>query len=292
MKREIKALIAVFVVIALIIAGNFFYLIRIKGDEKFPEEKYLGTVTNKTALIVVAHDDDAIFHSGTILNLTNNGWKVHFLTFYGHWRREDNSLRKQEAATAAALEKLAGYSLIDFSIQKTDTVKEPWMPIPYAKFSEYLKVDSLKILIANEISRIQPSIMFTLDNISGAYGHPEHACVSQCVINVCNEMKNDSSFSVNKIYQSVYSRQLSENLMSEMPVYKAAKKVYHVDGMPTPDVEVNIYDHAATKMKIWQAYESQERNIKKVAPFYKWYPAWIYFWIFDKEYFKVIDVKE
>lgn len=57
-------------------------LSQLLGNETFAEDEFLGSVRNKTALVVVAHDDDAIGCAGTISNLTKEGWKVHFLTFY------------------------------------------------------------------------------------------------------------------------------------------------------------------------------------------------------------------
>jgi len=291
MKKSRKILLFILIVALLIIAGNIYYLSTFKGNEKYPADTYLGTESNKTALIIVAHDDDAISCAGTVTQLEKKGWKIHYMTFYGNWKKEDNPLRKKEVTAAAKIQKIASIDLVDFSMQKSDTVKEPWMPIPYSKFPEYLKIDSLKIFIANAIEKYKPSVLFTLDNITGAYGHPQHACVSQCIIDVCNEQKALPSFTVNKIYQAVYTRTMNEKIMSKYPVYIAAKKVYQVDGMPPPDVEINIYGNAKEKKEVMNVYESQKGNLKKFWPYYNWYPYWIYFKIFDKEYFRVITVK-
>ncbi len=291
MKKAKRFLITIIIVIIAIVAGHIYYLTTFKGNEIFPNDTFLDKVTNKKALIIVAHDDDAIGCSGTVAELTKKGWEIRFMTFYNNfWRVEDNPIRKKEVAKVVSIQKLAGADLIDFTIEKTDTVKQPWMPIPYSKFPDYFKIDSLKILIGNAIDKYNPSIIFTLDNITGAYGHPAHVCVSKCVIDVCNEKKKNSDFSVKKIYQSVYTRTSSEKIMGKMDVYISAKKVYQCEGMPIPDVEINISGSAKEKMETLLAYESQKRNLKKYVPYYNWYPYWIYFNVFDKEYFKIITI--
>lgn len=285
MKKIIKTTL---ILIVVSIAGHLFWLKSLNGDESFPEDVFLESVSNKTALIIVAHDDDAMGCAGTIAQLTQKGWQVHFITFYGNWRQEDNVTRKAEVKKVAEIQQLKSVSLIDFNIQKSDTIQQPWMPIPYENFDQYFKIDSLKLLIAEAIQKHKPSVIFTLDNIIGGYGHPEHVCVSQCIIDVCKE--NKGNFSVQKIYQAVFSRTLNENILKNNPAFVAAKKIYKAQGSPIPTVEIDITENATSKKDCMMAYESQRRNLKKVWPYFNVYPAWIYFRIFPKEYFYVIEV--
>lgn len=285
MKKIIKT---VSILIVFAIVGHIFWLKSLNGNETFPADDFLATASNKTALIIVAHDDDAIGCAGTISQLTKKGWQIHFLTFYGNWRKEDNIIRKAEVNQVAEIQQLKSVSLVDFNIQKSDTVQQPWMPIPYKNFNEFFKIDSLKLLITAAIQQHQPSVIFTLDNVIGGYGHPEHVCVSQSIIDVCKE--NKSEFSVQKIYQAVFSRTLNENILKNNPAFIAAKKVYNTSGSPIPTVEIDIIESAADKKDCMMAYESQKRNLKKVWPYFDKYPAWIYFRIFPKEYFYVIEV--
>jgi LmbE family N-acetylglucosaminyl deacetylase len=241
--------------------------------------------------VIVAHDDDAIGCAGTISELAKNGWQVHFLTFYGHWREEDNPIRKMEVEQVAKIQNLASTTLLDFSLQKSDSVKEPWRPIPYERFSDYMYVDSLKTIIASAIERHNPVVIFTLDNVIGGYGHPEHVCVSQAVLDVCLEGAKSGPYPVKRVYQAVFPKTLNENVLSDNPAFIAAKKVYQVEGSPAPTVEIEIYKSALDKKQVMLAYESQKRNIKKIWPFYDVYPHWVYFKIFDKEYFRDIEIK-
>jgi LmbE family N-acetylglucosaminyl deacetylase len=287
MKKALKTVVVIIVIGIIALVGHLFWLSNLNGDEKYPEDTFLNNVSNKTALIIVAHDDDAIGCAGTISELTKKGWQIHFLAFYGNWRKEDNPMRKIEVEHVAAIQNLASTHLLDFSLQRSDTVKEPWRPIPYVEFSNYMYVDSLKEMIASTISKYNPSVLFTLDNVIGGYGHPEHVCVSQSAIDVTRENKT----SVERIYQAVFPRTLNENVLKDNPAFIAAKTVYKAEGSPIPTVEVDIVNSSAEKKDVMVAYESQKRNLKKIWPYYDFYPHSVYFRIFDKEYFHVIEVK-
>lgn len=293
MKKGKIVLITIITILLVTVAGHIYYLTTFKGNELFANDTFLDKVENKTALIIVAHDDDAIGCSGTVSELTKKGWKISFVAFYNNfWRVEDNPIRKAEVAKIVRIQKLTDTQLINFNIAKSDTVKQPWMPIPYPLFHDYYNIDSLKFFIKTSIDKYKPSVIFSLDNITGLYGNPEHICVSQSIIDVCNEMKLYADFSVRKIYQSVYTRTQAEKIIGNLGTYLSAKKVYNCDGMPMPDVEVNISNSAKEKMETLLAYESQKRNLKKYVPYYNWYPYWIYFNIFNKEYFRTISINK
>lgn len=292
MNRTVKLLLlSIPIVLIIIIFGHLYWLKSLNGNGQFSADTFLDSVTNKTALIVVAHDDDAIGCAGTISELTKKGWKVHFLTFYGHWRKQDNPIRKKEVERVAEIQRLSTTTLLDFSLQRSDTVREPWLPIPYAQFPEYMDVDSLRRIIAFNIQKYKPSVLFTLDNVIGGYGHPEHVCVSQTALSICEEKMNVDDFSVLRIYQAVFPRTLNENVLRNNPAFIAAKQVYKADGSPDPTVEISIYNSSREKKQVMLAYKSQERNLVKIWPYYNVYPHWLYFWIFDKEYFRTIVIK-
>ncbi len=162
--------------------------------------------------------------------------------------------------------------------------------MPYSKFPENYKMDSLTGYIAGYIEKYRPSVIFTLDNLVGGYGNPDHVVVSQLVLAYCRLHKNDPGFSVKRIYHPVFPPSLAERVLGKLPVYIEAKKVYQCDGMPLPDVQVNIYSYAAQKKEAMQAYTTEQNSLKQIWPFYNWYPSWIYFKIFDRDFFKITEV--
>ncbi len=147
-------------------------------------------------------------------------------------------------------------------------------------------------MIAETIDKYRPSVLFTLDNVIGGYGHPEHVCVSQSALDVSEEQKMNADFPVEKIYQAVFPKTLNENTLKDNPAFIAAKTVYQAEGSPSPTVEIDIYPASKEKKKVMLAYASQQRILKKIWPYYEVYPHWLYFKIFDKEFFNVIAIKQ
>jgi len=89
----------------------------------------------------------------------------------------------------------------------------------------------------------------------------------------------------------VYPPSMNENITTDYPVYREAKKMYANNPLPIPTVEINISCVGGQKMAAMRDFESQKRNLKKFWPSYYMYPGALYFRIFDKEYFRVIAVE-
>lgn len=292
MKKIIKIGVILIFTIIIVIVAHFFHLHSLRPSENFQEDTFLKSVTKKTALIIVAHDDDATLFSGTTSLLAANDWNISFECFYTNlYKPEINPIRKQEMINIKEIEGFKNLELIDFTVRRClDTIKTPWLPIPYDEFSENFKIDSLSMFILQAIEKYQPTVIFTLDDLIGFYGHPEHVIVGQTVVNICREYKDSLNFPVKKIYQSVWPRSQAEKIMKNIPTYHKGKNIYKCEGMPTPDVEIDISSFGSTKKKVLKAHTSQHRSIKRYFKYYHFYPAWIYFKIFNKEFFKVVSV--
>lgn len=293
MKRLFKIMIAFIAIGIIAVVANIFYLFTLAKSEEYPDDTYLTSENNKTALIVVAHDDDACMFAGTISKLVALGWEINFLSFYSsHWRPEEISVRKSEMKNVARIEGFKSFKLIDLELRNSlETIKEPWMPIPYNKFSENFKIDSLRTFILTSINEFDPGVIFILDNIIGLYGHPEHVLVGKVVEEICQSYKDSMGFPVKKIYMSVLPPSQANKIVGKTGAYSEGKRVYHCNGMPLPDVQIDISSFGGKKKDIILAEPSQHRNFKKFIPYYHYYPGWLYYNIFNKEYFKILDVK-
>jgi LmbE family N-acetylglucosaminyl deacetylase len=275
--------------IPLTLFGHLFYLHSMKPEETYPVDSYLAHENEKKALIIVAHDDDAISCAGTVSRLVKEGWTIDYITFYGRWHGEINSIRKEELAKACNIQGIKSVKAIDFPLQRTDTVKMPWMPIPYSKFNDYFQMDSIAQIVKSAIIKSKPTVIFSSDNVIGGYGHPEHIAVSQAVLTSCRELKKEGNLTVKKIYQSVFTPTQAENTIGDMAPFISGKKVYQCDGMPLPSIQIDISSSIAQKKSVMNAYVTQKGPIKKVWPYFNWYPGWIYFNIFKYEYFHVVE---
>ena len=171
MKRLIK-IVSIIVIAAIIgIVAQISYLYSLSPSENFTKDTFLESATNKTALIIVAHDDDATIFSGTRSMLADKGWDVSFMCFFTEfWKPEINPIRKQEMKNIKEIQGLKDLELIDFTIRRRlDTIEKPWLPIPYDKFSENFEIDSFKasrfvlpLLEANSTSTIPNVKMINL----------------------------------------------------------------------------------------------------------------------------------
>jgi LmbE family N-acetylglucosaminyl deacetylase len=282
----------------LVVGGHLYYLSTLAATEQYPEDTYFDSETNKVALIIVAHDDDAITNAGTITMLTRKGWKIREMCFFqqgGLYFKKDsarNPIRKRSLQQVSVIQGLQGVDPIDFNFRKDMMTPASYMPMPYDAFPSNYEIDSLEGYISGYIEKYQPSVIFTLDNVIGGYGHPDHVLMSQLVLGYCRTHKNDSNFYVKKIYQSVFTPSLSESIMADNNTYIEAKKVYQCNGMPAPDVQINFYEYASEKKEAMAAYTTEQNSLRKIWPFYNWYPASIYFKIFDRDFFRVVEVSK
>lgn len=296
MKKIAKKILTLLLLAVIAIAGHLIYLNSLAPKESYPADSYLLQEDNKRALIIMAHDDDAVGSSGTMSMLCEKGWSIREMCFFqqgGLYARKDsikNPQRRIALQKVARIQGLAGIDPIDFNFRNDMNTEAAYMPMPYNMFTQNYKTDSLTHIIGRYIREHKPSVLFTLDDKIGGYGNPDHVLMSQLVLNYCRQHKNDSGFTVKKIYQAVFPPSLAEGVLGKMPVYNEAKKIYQCTGMPLPTVEISISSYASQKKTCMQAYTTEQNSIKKIWPYYNWYPSWIYFRIFDRDFFRVLDV--
>lgn len=296
MKKIAKKILILLMLILAAIAGHLIYLNNLAPEENYPQDTYLLQENNKKALIIMAHDDDAVGSAGTVSMLCENGWSIREMCFFqqgGLYARKDsikNPQRKAALQKVAHIQGLAGVDPVDFNFRNDMNTEAAYMPMSYNMFAVNYKTDSLTKIIGKYIDEHKPAVIFTLDDKIGGYGNPDHVVMSQLVLNYCRQHKNDPEFTVKKIYQAVFPPSLAENVLGKMPVYNEAKKVYQCSGMPLPTVKINISSYAQQKKACMQTYTTEQNSIKKIWPYYNWYPSWVYFRIFDRDFFRVLDV--
>lgn len=261
------------------------------ATEIYPVDNYLDTVSNKRALIIVAHDDDDCMMSGTIAKLTANGWTIKQLSFEAHNMLGDN--RNPAHIICESSEKILEDGLYR---PGEDTVKYPYMPISYNDIKKQFLYDKVSEVLIKRINEFNPSVIFTLDNIKGGYGHPDHIFLSQLVLDLFNEDKINSQF----IYQSVLTNhtetEIDKYMIPKMEEWgypqasPAANELYGIDGMPEPDVQIYITDQAEIKMAYLRAYpENVRKNFRKFLIYYEDFDAETFFSVWDREFFRVIE---
>ena len=263
------------------------------ASEKYPEDSYLDSTSNKRALVILAHDDDDCAMAGTIAKLKATGWQVKQLSLVKHKPGEGinghpaniicdgNELILEDGNYRAGL----------------DTMTYPYVPITRSAMETQFLRKKITDALLNKINSFQPDVIFSLDNEMGGYGHPEHIFISQLVLDLFNE----KAIKAHRIYQSVFTNHMEKEIVdtwlynkmknSGYPNASAlAKQMYNIDGMPEPITQVTIRSYEEMKMNYLLAYEEDVRkNLRKFIPYFEKFDAKTYFSVFDREFFRVIQ---
>jgi LmbE family N-acetylglucosaminyl deacetylase len=293
MKKIIIFISAAMLILLVLLFAHIIYIDRFIPSEEYPEDVYLSSIQVKRALVITAHDDDICAMSGTISKLSKAGWQIKQLCFdTGDDARSDAHLK----ASKYIMEEASFIDLKNLSYRSiNDSMQYSWMPLPKEIFPDIYQKELIKKELIKSINDFKPSVIFSLDDQIGGYGHPDHVFISDLVLEICREDKR----SVLKIYQSVFPDSYEEalfpalkNRASKYPSpYFTAKEMYNIDGMPEPIVQIDIYGNSLEKKLYLSSYlENEKRNIRKFLPYFEYYPHWFYFWLFDKEYFRVIEL--
>lgn len=179
-----------------------------------------------------------------------------------------------------------------------DKPKTQYYAIPTEEFDDVFNVKIIEAELIRCINEFNPTVIFSLDNEMGGYGHAEHVLISQLIV----DLAKDKSISPSYIYQNVYTKHMETTIMKRHSdrmkswgfagdEWEYAKKTYKTNGMPEPDVQVVITNEAKLKMDYLMSYNERERKtIGFFMPqFYK-FKAEEYFKIFDREFFRIIEV--
>ena len=262
------------------------------ATENYPDDVSLDTIINKRALVIVAHDDDDCAMSGTIAKLTANGWTIEQLSLKTHILPETG--KNPAGIICQGNRRLLqdGYYRIGL-----DTIQSPYLPIPNEKISEQFLTEKVAGAIIQNVNAFIPAVIFTLDVVKGGYGHPEHIFISRLV----KELFESGIIKTQRLYQSVYTDHMEREIVDKWlgerlkkwghpSASDMANKMYGINGMPEPTVQIKISDVAEIKMKYLRSYgEDVRKNLRKFIPYFEDFDARSYFNIFDKEYFRVIE---
>jgi len=264
---------------------------KFRATESFPEDSFLDTTTNKRALVVVAHDDDDCAMAGTLARLKSKGWQIQQCSFTKH-------IDPKTGKHPADIISNGNRAILTDGLYRLglDTMKSPYLPIAREEFRNQFLYEKVDSALVNMIREFNPSVIFTLDDIKGGYGHPEHIFISELVKKQFEECR----IAVQRIYQSVYTDHMEKTIVDTWlkkrlekwgypNASELANQMYSIDGMPPATTQVSILEQAETKMKYLLSYpEEVRKNLRKFIPYYEDFDAKTYFGVFDKEYFRVI----
>lgn len=266
--------------------------------ETYPADTILNSlVENKRALVITAHDDDMCMMAGTVSKLNRAGWKIFSLVFSDS---DEERNKAHQRATAQILDSVIFIDLKGEAIRyDLDSGVLAYEAIPKSKFATIFNYEGVTKELTKIVNEFSPSVLFTLDNEIGGYGHPGHVFISQLAL----DLSTKGIINPKYIYQNVMTDHMEKTIIDERHSrrmkswgfkgdgFLKARRIYKVNGMPKPDVEVNIFSEAEEKMNYLRSYNERERKtIGFFIPAFEQYEALEYFAIFDREFFRVIKI--
>lgn len=229
-------------------------------------------------LVIMPHADDETIAGGLIALLKDRGSTIHLLTLCEH-----NATRVKELNCAALKLGIEKVEIAGFINNTWDNIMQNNIAFWYDQ------KDSIKKVITRKIYSFNPQILITYDSEIGGYGHPEHRISAEVTERIFNENRNNSNFTPKKIFQITLSEKLELFLVSKSPGYELSRKLTGSNGLPKPDVSVNIKNYWKVKNEAAQCYQSQLNILKRFYIVYDEKNKDQHINAFSKEYYRVIE---
>ena len=132
--------------------------------------------------------------------------------------------------------------------------------------------------VRKETESFRPTYVFTFDENIGMYGHTDHVTAGRAAVAIAKDCE-----SVRGVFQMTLP---SGMLNLAMKVSKTFRERYDPShGLPGPNVACNIYRYSKYRLAVTKAHKTQTAVMRELQPYFDRIPRWIYYAIFDREYF-------
>ena len=248
------------------------------NDDAVPRARdLLPAAAPRRVMAVWAHPDDEVTSAGTLTALARSGAQVTlvYLTHgeaahhTGYTREELWRLRPQEAQAAG---RVIGARAVVLDYGDGRLASTPAGPVEA----------DLRRLIAAE----RPSVVVSFDERVGFYGHPDHAQTGRWVAEVVRAGRAaDPGFPVRRLYQATLPAGVIALARRHIAAFRDHYPAPPAPGLPAPAVAVPIAGEGGAKRAVLDAHRTQVKVIDDVQPFGRTLPPWLYYRLFDREYF-------
>jgi LmbE family N-acetylglucosaminyl deacetylase len=273
----LAALVGLMVLIAV---GGFVFLRHAVNDASVPTVSSTAALfapgAPRTVLAVWAHPDDEITAAGTLARMAAEGAKV-TLVYFTHGEAAhhtgftvDQLHRMRPLEAKAAGDALHAHVVVlDYGDGK----------LPQADGAR-ARAD-----IAALIATLRPSTVISFDERVGYYGHPDHAQVGRWTAEVVRAGMATPGYPVKRLYQATLPSPVIKLAREHIAAFRDHYPSDPAKGLPAPTVAAPIASQAYAKRAVLDAHKSQVKVIDDVQPFGRKLPPWLYYRLFDREYF-------
>lgn len=265
-----KLLIAVCTILILFIClvyiGN-----RYVNDQTIPIIE-LATAKDRV-LFVFAHPDDEITVAGTLAALNANDVATG-LVYLTHGEKgptgglvSQHQLGVERAREAHTVKTVLGIDYLKIMDFPDSNIKG-------------VEPDSIKQSLLKCFNEFKPTIAIGFDKTVGLYGHEDHRLAGLYVHQILRQLN---------YVQQYYMVTLPDPLINlALKISDAFKNNYPKEkgqGLPLANVAVNIWKFGPAKRKVLEAHKTQWQVINDVQPFGMAVNPYLYYKIFDREYY-------
>jgi N-acetylglucosamine malate deacetylase 2 len=268
-------------ILSLVLGGLWFVRSRLQ-DDTVPVGLDFG---GERVMLVFPHPDDEITCAGTLKWLDQAGKETILITLTrgeagstnGRVEESDpilkqqklGELRSQELQSVGQLLGIDHLEIFDFPDSGIQTIP----------------ADRLKTAIAATIDRYQPSVLITYDDRVGLYGHPDHRLIAGYVKEIFQSQRHQADFPVRQLYQITLPKPMIATALQISESFQRNYPLLAEQGLPAPTLAINISKFGSYKRDAMLLHQTQRPTFDEMQPLFDKIPPWIYFRIFDKEYF-------
>jgi LmbE family N-acetylglucosaminyl deacetylase len=276
----IYGLLAPLAAIALTTVVVFLVARRRLNDMSTPIARNLEAFgTPENVLAVWAHPDDEITSAGTLAGMARAGVKVTLLYLTHGEAARDTGYSREELAKVRAEEAKAAAKTLGAAHVKL-------LELPDGGLTG-LDPAAAKAAIRAAIDHHRPQVVISFDEQVGYYGHPDHIQTGRWVREVIEAGAVDPDFPVRRLYQATLPLALIGLARKLVAAFRDHYPTDPAKGLPVPTLAVPIAAQATTKRALLDVHRSQAKVIADVQPYYDRAPAWLYYRLFDREYFSL-----
>ena len=223
-------------------------------------------------LYVVAHPDDEVLMSGT-LSLLKRTYRLPVMGLYLTHGEDGPTFdlvpksglkerRTQELAHVKEILSLDEMTVCDY-------------PDRYLADQDF---DAVCETVRRAAESFAPTYVFTFDENIGMYGHTDHVAAGRAAVRVARELGG---------VKGVFQMTLPGGMLAlALKMSRTFRERYDpARGLPKPNVAANIYRWRGVRYAVTRAHETQTAVMRELQPYYDKLPRWLYYAIFDREYF-------
>ncbi len=237
-------------------------------------------IKDDRVLFVFAHPDDELTAAGTLSKLNAQGIPTGLIC-----------LTRGEAGKTGGLvtkEKLGE--------ERTKELKDVQsiLGIDYLKIFDFpdsgikdIEPKQIKQAILEEIRAFKPTVIVGYDTTVGFYGHDDHRLAGLYLQEVLDSSNVDG---LNGYFKVTLPEPMIDLALKMSPTFKNRYPQDPAKGLPKANFAVKTSRYGKFKRKAMEAHKTQKQVIDNVAPYCMSVPPFIYFKIFDREYFHKVEL--